>query len=152
MEDIINLFDAETVWKCINNEGQPEVSKRQEYYLECAKEFGILCMLATPQTEELKNEFITAYNEISKEIIRRLEAKEKPIFKDLGKSIEEQGTMNDTIKNICYEDMTKINEKLTMERKIWVLSNYGACLNALKNAYDINRLYDFFTKKSEKHI
>lgn len=165
MDDIINLFDAETVWIYINNKEQQQIGKRQEYYLNCAKKFGILCSLASKKTEDLSidEEYINAYNEISKEIIRRIDTKSKITLKDIGNSIESNGKINNTIRTICYGDTNgidkeyaldgqNINEYLNEDNKFKIISNYGTCLNALKNAYGTNALYDFFTKKKEKRM
>lgn len=165
MDDIINLFDAETVWECINNGTNLAVGKRQEYYLNCAKKFGILCSLASEKTNDsqVDEEFINAYNEISKEIIKRIDTKSKITLEEIGNSIKQEGKLNNSIKAICFGDTTGIkkeyaldgqekDEYLDEENKIWIICNYGACLNALKNAYGTNDLYDFFEKKQEKHI
>lgn len=161
MEDIINLFDAEIVWKCINNEKEIEVGKREEYYLNCAKKFGMLCSLTSDKTNN--QEFIDAYNEISKEIIRRIDTKTNVTLKGIGNSIEQEGKLNNSIRTICYGDKNGINKEYTLdgqnideylddENKIWIISNYGACLNALKNAYGADILYNFFEKRKEKQI
>lgn len=160
MEDIINLFDAETVWKEITGENKIEVGKRQEYYLNCAKRFGMLCSLTSDKTNN--QEFIDAYNEISKEIIRRIDSKEKISLREIGDTLNKEGKLNNSIRAICYGDtygvkQDKIDKEteedyLNEEEKIWIICNYGACLNALKNAYGSDILYNFFEKRKEKHI
>ena len=160
MEDIINLFDAETVWKCINNEKGIEVGKREEYYLNCAKKFGMLCSITSDKTNN--QEFIDAYNEISKEIIRRIDTKEKISLPEIGDSISKEGKLNNCIKAICYGEKNGIKqdiidnenkeEYLNEIEKVWIICNYGACLNALKNAYGSDILYNFFEKRKEKQI
>jgi len=168
MKDIIELFNAETVWEFITEQKQEDFSKRQEYYLNCAKKFGILCALNVSgkgQTDLSKprpidSEFIETYNEISSEIIKKIDDKSKVRLSDIGDSIKNEGKMNDTISAICYGDTENIrsqyaldgkniDEYLDEQNRIKIISNYGACLNALKNAYGSDSLYKVFETAKE---
>lgn len=171
MKDIIELFDAEIVWEFITGQKKEEFSKRQEYYLNCAKKFGILCALNVSgkgQTDLSKprpidDEFIETYNEISNEIIKRIDNRSKVRLADIGDSIKNEGKMNDTISAICYGNIDEIRSQYALDGKnieeymdeqnrIWIISNYGACLNALISAYGSETLYKMFEKHEEKHI
>lgn len=168
MEDIIELFNAETVWKYITGQKKYDFGKRQEYYLNCAKKFGLLCAINVSgkgitdlsQPIPMDSEFEETYNEISKEIIKRIDTKAPIKLKDMGDSIEKKGNLNDSISAICYGNTENIRsqsalngknieEYMDEEAKIWIISNYGACLNALKYAYGSDILYRVFEQQKE---
>lgn len=169
MENILEMYKAENIWDMILGKKIKEGEANEKYYIDCAKQFGLLCSITIagkplPDLSlpvPISEEFTDTYNQISLELLNRIDTNGKISLQDIGNVIYAQGKFTDAIAAICYENTYVINSQLALdgnpielyiENRTKIINNYAACLNALRHAYKTETIHSIFTQNKKNNV